>query len=126
MLTGATCLILLLLLAACGTEPTTAAQPTAPLDPQIAAGRASYVIHCGSCHSVGEETVIVGPSLAGIATRAGARIDGLDARSYLYNSIMQPGDYLVEGYEDVMPTDFGKKLTGEEMDAIVAYLLTLQ
>jgi cytochrome c2 len=118
-------LISMLILVACSSSPAEpAATPTLP--PQLAAGKQVFVTHCGACHSTAEETVIVGPSLAGIATRGAGRVDGLDARTYLYSSVMQPSDYLVDGYEDLMPKDLAKKLTGEELDAVVAYLLTFE
>ncbi len=81
--------------------------------------------HCGACHSTAADTVIVGPSLAGIAARGGERIDGLDARTYVYSSILRPGDFLVPGFTDLMPHDLAKKLTGEELDHVVAYVLAL-
>ncbi len=113
-----------LLLVACGGEP--AAPPTPTLSPEIAAGQRVFVTHCGACHSAGADTVIVGPSLAGMATHGGTRVDGLDARAYVYTSIMQPSAYLVEGFEDLMPKDLAKKLTGEELDSVVAYVLSLE
>lgn len=118
-------LITMIALVACGG---TAVEPpaTPTLEPELATGKRVFVTHCGACHSTAEETVIVGPSLAGIATRGADRVDGLDARTYLYSSVMQPSDYLVEGYEDLMPKDLAKKLTGEELDAVVAYLLTFE
>lgn len=112
-----------LTLVACGAsaEP----PPTPTLDPQVAAGQRVFVTHCGACHSTSPETVIVGPSLAGMAERGATRVDGLDARTYIYSSILRPGDYLVEGYGDLMPQDLAKKLTGEELDSVVAYVLSL-
>lgn len=100
--------------------------PTPTQDPVILAGRQVFITHCGACHSSNPGTVIVGPSLAGIATAGGDRIDGLDARTYVYSSIMQPSDYVVGGYEDLMPKDLAKKLTGEELDNVVAYVLSLE
>ena len=70
--------------------------------------------------------MIVGPSLAGIAERAPTRVDGLTAQEYVEISIVRPDAYLVEGFDDVMPANLGKKLTGDELDALVAYLLTLE
>ena len=32
----------------------------------------------------------------------------------------------MEGFNDLMPKSFGTVLTSEELDALVAYLLTLQ
>lgn len=70
--------------------------------------------------------IIRGPSLFGVAGRAGQRVSGMDARSYMYNSILNPTAYMVDGFQNLMPTDLGKTLTGEELDAVVAYLFTLQ
>lgn len=114
---------LLLLLVACGREP---AEPTPTLDPVAAAGEIVFQKNCGSCHATSPDTVIVGPSLAGIATRAETRIPGQDARSYILSSIMRPDEFLSEGFENLMPNNFGRKLTGEEIDAVIAYLLTLK
>jgi hypothetical protein len=62
----------------------------------------------------------------GIVQRAGSRVPDQDAQTYLLSSIIDPGSHLVEGYQDLMPATFGKRLTGEEIDALVAYLLTLE
>lgn len=115
---------LILALAACSDEAPP--PPFATPDPVVAAGQKVFVTHCGACHSPNPETVIVGPSLAGIAANGGTRVDGLDARTYVYSSILQPSDYLVEGFDDLMPKDLAKKLTGEELDSVVAYVLSLE
>lgn len=116
---------LLLTLAACGGgEAASAPEPT--LAPELAAGKKVFVAHCGACHSPAAGTVIVGPSLAGIAAHGAERVDGLDARAYVYHSIMQPSDYLVADYDDLMPKDLAMKLTGEELDSVVAYVLSLE
>ena len=119
-------IILLLtgLLAACGgaAEPT----PAPTLDPELARGKRVFEVNCGACHSVSPDTVLVGPSLAGIGTSAASRVDGLDARAYLYTSIMRPGDYLVDGFQDLMPSTLAKSLSGEDIDAVVAYLMAQQ
>jgi nitric oxide reductase subunit C len=111
-------------LTACGGAA--APPPTPTLDPQLALGQKVFVTHCGACHSGSADTVIVGPSLAGMAERGATRVDGLDARAYVYSSVLQPSDYLVEGFEDLMPKDLAKKLTGEELDGVVAYVLSLK
>ena len=114
-----------LFLAACGGgEP--AAPPAPTLPPELAAGQRVFVTHCGACHSTTPETIILGPSLAGIAAHGATRIDGLDARAYVYSSVMDPSAYLVEGFIDSMPKDLAKELTGEELDSVVAYVLSLE
>lgn len=114
---------ILLLLVACGSDPV---EPTPTPDPVAAAGELVFRTNCGSCHATTPDTIIVGPSLAGIATRAETRIPGQDAHSYILSSIMRPDEHLVEGFENLMPNNFGRKLTGEEIDAVSVYLLTLK
>jgi len=90
------------------------------------AGKMLFTTHCAACHTTVPGTVIVGPSLAGVATRAGTRVAGQDAPTYLQTSLLAPGAFIVDGFPESMPPDFGKRLSGEEFDAIVAYLLTLK
>lgn len=116
----------ILFLAGCNNDPDVPTTPTAVLPPQETLGRDLFSRHCAPCHTVSGGSVIVGPSLATIATVAETRVEGQDARTYLYTAILQPGDHLVEGYDNLMPSTFGKTLTGEELDAVVAYLLTLK
>lgn len=120
------CLILgLLFLAACGSTP----DPTPPpptLSPLAQQGKQVFSRVCGACHSTTPDTIIVGPSLAGIASRAGNRVEGQDAYTYLLTSVMQPDAYMVEGFENLMPNNLSKQLTGEELDAVIAYLQTLK
>jgi nitric oxide reductase subunit C len=117
---------LALLLVACGgtAEPTPI--PTPELTEQERLGQQVFTRECAACHSLSPETTIVGPPLAGIATTAAARVPDLDAEGYIFNSIMRPGDYLVEGYANTMPDNFGRRLTGEQIDAVVAFLLTME
>jgi len=114
----------LMLMAACRGE--TPIEPTPSLDPLAAKGKQIFNQNCATCHALSPDTIIVGPSLAGIASRAGSRLPDTDARQYLGLSILKPDAYLVTGFSDTMPRDFGKKLTGEELDALVAFLLTLK
>ena len=121
----------LILVTLCGLAACTAAEPTPPPTPTLSSeqitGKRVFASQCGSCHSIDDETVIVGPAMGDIATRAKTRVPGQDARAYLYNSILNPSDYLVEGFNDgLMPQTLAKQMTGEEMDAVIAYLLTLE
>lgn len=107
-------------------ENTPTAVPAPLLSPQEAQGQKVFSQNCGACHSTIPDTVIVGPSLAGISERAESRVNGQDGRTYIYTAILQPGDFLVDGYDNLMPATFGKQLTGEDLDAVVAYLMTLE
>ena len=115
--------ILLILLSACAGN----GQPADfPADPVVAEGQRIFKQNCSTCHSTKPGTIIVGPSLAGIATRAHTRVEGWDGREYIQTSIIKPSAYVVDGFTDLMPSNFGKSLSGEELDALITYLLTLE
>ena len=96
------------------------------LTPVEQQGQAVFTLRCAQCHALTPNTVVIGPSLAGVATRAATRFPGYDAQTYLETSILLPEEYLVEGYTNTMPTNFGKELTSEELNSLVAYLMTLK
>ncbi len=106
-------LLCLLLLAACSATA---------VENQAGHGKRVFTEHCASCHSLSDDVVIVGPSLAGIATRA--RNSG-DARQYIEDSITSPSAVVVDGFENLMPPDIRTKLSPGEFEAVVAFLLTL-
>ena len=112
-----------IVLAACST---TSATPTPTLDAIQQTGQAVYNLRCAQCHALAPDTVVIGPSMAGIATRAETRVEGYDAEAYIERSILVPGDYIVDGFTNTMPTNFAKELTSEELTGVVAYLMTLK
>ncbi|MFV0260200.1 MAG: c-type cytochrome [Acidimicrobiales bacterium] len=81
---------------------------------------------CSVCHSVRPGDDGVGPSLAGVATRASTRVDGLDAEGYLRQSILLPDQYIVPGWPagQMLPI-YRERFSDEQLDAVVAYLMTL-
>jgi nitric oxide reductase subunit C len=94
---------------------------------------------CFACHSVSPGVALAGPSLAGIATRAAVRVDSagytgtaIDAAGYIRESIMDPHAYLVPGQmyaaggRSFMPDNFDQTLTAEQIEQLVAYLMTLR
>jgi len=103
-----------------------AAEATPTPDPLVIQGRQVFNGHCATCHALEPNTAIVGPSLMGVATRAETRVPGLDARGYLEESVLVPGAYVVEGFNDVMTKNFAKDLSSEDFNALVAFLLTLK
>ena len=116
--------LLLLLLGACSSF---VPPPTPTRSPLENRGRAVFESYCARCHGTVGETVIVGPSLAGVATRAETRVAGQDAETYIRTSILDPGAYTVEGFPvETMPRTFRDELAPEDLDAVVAYLLTLR
>lgn len=65
--------------------------------------------------------------MAGIATWGGNRIEGMDASTYIRNSILNPDAYIVEGFpEGIMLLDLKDQMSTEDLEAVVAYLLTLK
>jgi len=98
----------------------------AQLSPQQDLGRRLFSQRCASCHVTSGDTAIMGPSLAGIASEAGGRIPGLEARAYIQQSILQPSAYLNPGYNDLMPQTFGQILPTDDLNALISYLLTLE
>jgi len=82
---------------------------------------------CQICHSLDPDVTLVGPSFAGIASRAGSRVEGLSAEEYIYQSIVDPDAYVVEGYPSgVMVPNLEEQLTEEEIEDLVAFLMTLE
>ena len=112
-----------LLLAACSTSVVETA-PT--FTPQQQQGQAVFNLRCAQCHATVPDTVVIGPSLNGIATRAANRVEGYSAEEYIERSILIPDFYVVEGFANTMPTNFGKELTSEELAAVVSYLMTFK
>jgi nitric oxide reductase subunit C len=94
---------------------------------------------CSACHSISPGVNIVGPTLAGIGTTAAARIragdyhgHAKDAVSYIRESIVDPNAHVLAGPtfsaggRSLMPSDYAQTLKPEQVDQIVAYLLTLK
>lgn len=67
----------------------------------------------------------MGPSLAGIGARAGQVVEGLSAEEYIEQSIRDPDAYTVEGYDEGTMPSWDEILSDAQVDALVAYLLTL-
>jgi len=116
-------LLAAIFLAACSTSTI---QPTPTFDPVQKQGQSVFNLRCAQCHATVPDTVVIGPSLYGIASRAGSRVPGYDAEAYIEHSILFPRDYIVDGFTDTMPTNFGKELTSEELKGVIAYLMTLK
>jgi len=82
---------------------------------------------CLTCHTIGKTGALRYPDLAGIATRAATRIEGMDALTYMANSIYYPESYIVDGFAGGMPTinEAPIGLTEDEMISVIAYLQSL-
>ena len=83
---------------------------------------------CAGCHSIdGLEGAVgqVGPSLTHIGTVASTRMPGMNARGYIEESIMNPSDFVVDGFAPVMPNLMGSFNEGEFKE-LVDYLESLE
>jgi nitric oxide reductase subunit C len=82
---------------------------------------------CVTCHSLEEGITLVGPSHAGVGTRAGTLVAGMSAEEYLKESITEPNAHIVDGFSPgVMYQNYAKELSTEQIEALVAYMLTLK
>jgi mono/diheme cytochrome c family protein len=114
----------LLSLTACSVA--TPVPPTPTPNALVLQGQKVFNARCATCHALVPDTIIIGPSLYGVATRAETRVEGQSADEYILLSILRPGDYIVEGFNNVMITNFAKELTNEDMNALVAFMMTLK
>ena len=88
---------------------------------------------CGSCHTIkGISSGVVGPNLTDIGSRAEKRAKeaGLpDGRTYIHQSIVAPNSFIVPQCptgpcpSGVMPPDFSKRMTEDQINALVEFLL---
>jgi cytochrome c2 len=106
--------------------------PTDPVSPRVAAllamadaSAGQSVINQYGCHVCHTSQVAgVGPSWVGVAARAATRRPPMSAADYLYESITDPSAYLVPNYQNLMPGDFGRRMSDLELADVIAYLLT--
>jgi len=94
------------------------------LDQGVELGKTLFSQNCASCHSLERDVIIVGPSLWGIADQGWYRGPGLSPQQYIRESVLHPSDYLVEGFPDVMQKTLGEKLSADELDGLIAFLMT--
>lgn len=100
------------------------AQAEVQLGEQVFAGGTETAPACTLCHSL-DATVLVGPSLQHVATRAAGRVPGQNAREYLRTSIVSPSAFKVPGFEtSTMYPNYTVDLSDDQIDALVAFLLT--
>ncbi|MBP1466518.1 cytochrome c [Candidatus Chloroploca sp. M-50] len=118
---GMVWLVFLVSLVACG-----AAQPPS-VDP-VLEGERLFRVWCIGCHSLDPDgPTALGPSLAGVATRAANNDEGLTAAEWLYRETVNPNAVVTPGYSPgLMPSDYERALRPDQLEALVAYMLTLE
>jgi nitric oxide reductase subunit C len=116
--------------------------PEPASDDPVAVGQAVFrqtPPGCFACHSTAPGVNLVGPSLANIAAVAVERIrspeykgKATDAAGYIRESIVDPNAFVVTGptYSSngvsMMPAGLEQSLQPAQVDALVAYLMTLK
>jgi mono/diheme cytochrome c family protein len=83
---------------------------------------------CIGCHPVEpDKQTGAGPNLSNIGNHAATTVKGMSAHDYLRQSIVDPDAHLAGGYqEDIHPKGYGDVLTQQQIDDLIAYLLTLK
>jgi heme/copper-type cytochrome/quinol oxidase subunit 4/mono/diheme cytochrome c family protein len=92
---------------------------------------------CSACHTIEDVSAgILGPDLSRIATVAESRIPGYSAEQYIRESVNEPDAYTVSAADDGIDQDFQEGLmvattsalglTGEDVNQLVEYLMTLR
>lgn len=82
---------------------------------------------CLACHSV-DGTPGSGPTWRGLAGSSRPLTTGetvIADDSYLFSSIVDPVNQVVEGYDAIMPPEFGETLTETEVEDLVEYIKSL-
>ena len=86
---------------------------------------------CSQCHQIeGISAGQIGPDQTHIGTDAATRKPGMSAEDYIRESIVDPEVFVAEGVDRATPglmtSDITEGLTDEEVDALVAFLLTVE
>lgn len=73
---------------------------------------------CGSCHTLAaaQSAGTLGPNLDEV-------VPGLTA-AQLKEDIVDPGKVIAEGYPNAMPADFGEKISPQQLDQLIEFLMT--
>lgn len=111
-------------------------------DEPVAVGEALFRASppgCVACHSTLPGVTLAGPSLAHVVARAEEILEGgaytgaaQTAEEYIRESITDPSAFILDverfASEDrsLMPSNYEQTLEPEQIDALVAYLMTLQ
>ena len=116
--------------------------PVEPSDNPAALGQTLFRTSppgCAACHSIAAGVNLAAPTLSGIATRATQIVQSpdykgkaKDAAGYIRESIVEPSAHLIPGgmYSangvSFMPNNYDESLKPEQIDQLVAFLLTLR
>lgn len=78
---------------------------------------------CVGCHAQEKDKKLVGPSFYGLFIRAANGKPGYSAKAYLYESIVNPNEHVVEGYQpNIMQQTYAKTLSQQNMADLLAWI----
>lgn len=121
----------------------TGRDPQAASDEPVAQGEALFRSSppaCFTCHSTSPGVVLAGPPVAGMASRAEEVVasekytgSATTAEEYVRESILEPHVHITEGPDfytvngrSLMPDNYDETLTAEQIEQLVAYLMSLR
>jgi cytochrome c553 len=124
--------LITLILSACSgpsTEPGNAERGKALFNAPVQSSRGELE-PCSACHAIvdGQKSRTgLGTNFHDIGARAGNTVKGQSAEQYLRTSIVDPDAYLAGNFQDgLMSREYGKLLTPQQIEDLVAYMLTLK
>ncbi len=123
--------MLMLTLTACegGVQPGDSERGKQVFDTPVQSARGPLPA-CAKCHAVaaGQKSETgLGTNFHDIGIRATKEVPGQSAEEYLRTSIIDPDAHLAGGFQDgLMSRDYKKLLTEQQVEDLVAYMLTLK
>ena len=79
---------------------------------------------CIGCHSLDPDQQMTGPSWHNGGDHAVNRVPGESPAFYLYDSIVSPNAFVVDGFpQNIMPQNFSEILSEQDIADLVSYLL---
>lgn len=112
-----------------GGDDTETSSPPITID-QDAAARGLVLAQgqgCVTCHTA-DGTAASGPTWKGVAGSVRPLTDGTEVvadDAYLFNSIIDPHNQIVDGYDDSMPTFYADMLDDSQITDLVEYIKSL-
>jgi mono/diheme cytochrome c family protein len=119
------------------TEPPTVTPPPPTAVPVVAGNAengkvlfetfyAEVSFACATCHHVDSDDRLIGPGLLNVAARVEGYGTGETVEAYVLHSIIAPNDFVVPDYpSNLMPQVYADLFTEEEINDLVAYVLSL-
>ncbi|MEM6527508.1 MAG: cytochrome c [Chloroflexota bacterium] len=119
--------VLALILAACGGSESVVSYADLPTEGDPVRGEALYFQAsglspaCSACHvAEAAGAPVLDENYPALAAQ---RVAGQDAHEYTFYAIVEPGQYIVEGYGNAMYNRYDENLEPQDIADLIAYLL---